>query len=178
MTRFTMLAMFALGAAGCASDPDPETAPSAPAEARAEVRDSAGTIKARASIVQVEGDLRVRIEATGMARGAYGAHIHETGRCDPPGFTTAGAHWNPGARKHGKDNPAGMHAGDLPNLLVGNDGSGIFEINVPDASLSGRSGRLLLDGDGAAIVIHAAPDDFRTDPSGNSGARIACGVLG
>ena len=176
-----LLGMLALGAAGCASDREPESvpeAPAAPSEATADVRDSAGTTRARANLVQVGTDLRVRVEAVGMARGAYGAHVHETGRCDPPGFTTAGAHWNPSARKHGKDNPAGMHKGDLPNLLVGTDGRGIFEYTIPDAVLGGPGGSILLDGDGAAIVIHASPDDFRTDPSGNSGARIACGVIG
>ena len=176
-----LLGMLALGAAGCASDREPESvpeAPAAPSEATADVRDSAGMTRARANLVQVGTDLRVRVEAVGMARGAYGAHVHETGRCDPPGFTTAGAHWNPSGRKHGKDNPAGMHKGDLPNLLVGTDGRGIFEYTIPDAVLGGPGGSILLDGDGAAIVIHASPDDFRTDPSGNSGARIACGVIG
>ncbi|HEY5722130.1 MAG TPA: superoxide dismutase family protein [Allosphingosinicella sp.] len=181
MRNMILAGMVALGAAGCASNAEPESvadSPPAPSEATAEIRDSAGMVKARANIVQVGTDLRVRIEASGMSRGAYGAHVHEAGRCDPPGFTTAGAHWNPSGRKHGKDNPAGMHKGDLPNLLVGADGSGIFEITIHDSVLSGRGGSILLDGDGAAIVIHAAPDDFRTDPSGNSGARIACGVLG
>jgi Cu-Zn family superoxide dismutase len=181
MRNDILLGMLALGVAGCASDREPESvpeAPAAPSEATADVRDSAGMTKARANIIQVGTDLRVRVEAVGMARGAYGAHVHETGRCDPPGFTTAGAHWNPSARKHGKDNPAGMHKGDLPNLLVGTDGRGIFEYTIPDAVLGGPGGSILLDGDGAAIVIHASPDDFRTDPSGNSGARIACGVVG
>ena len=93
------------------------------------------------------------------------------------GFTTAGPHWNPGNRQHGKDHPAGMHKGDLPNLLVGADGNGSFELTIANASLAGGAGDPLHDSDGAAIVIHAAPDDFRTDPSGNSGARIACGVF-
>jgi Cu-Zn family superoxide dismutase len=176
-----LIGFLALGTVGCASGEEPGTAsdsPAAPSEAIAEIRDSAGSVKARANIVKVGTDLRVRVEAVGLARGAYGAHVHESGRCDPPGFTTAGAHWNPSGRKHGKDNPAGMHKGDLPNLLVGTDGRGIFEVTIPDSVLTGQGTAVLLDGDGAAVVIHAAPDDFRTDPSGNSGARIACGVLG
>jgi Cu-Zn family superoxide dismutase len=79
---------------------------------------------------------------------------------------------------HGKDNPKGMHKGDLPNLLAGADGRGSFEYTIPNATLSGMSPNKLIDEDGAAIVIHAKADDFRTDPSGNSGDRIACGVLG
>ncbi len=113
-----------------------------------------------------------------MSPGSYGAHLHAVGRCDPPGFESAGPHWNPTGQKHGKDNPAGMHKGDLPNLLVGTDGRGSFEYTIPNAGLSGMLPNRLIDGDGAAVVIHASADDYRTDPSGNSGARIACGVLG
>ena len=128
-----------------------------------------GTVRAW----QTSGGVAFRIEASGLPHGVHGLHVHGVGRCDPPGFTTAGAHWNPTGRKHGKDNPAGMHKGDLPNLLVGTDGRGSFEITIPDVHVD-----QLRAGDGSAVVIHAAPDDFRTDPSGNSGARIACGVLG
>ena len=71
-----------------------------------------------------------------------------------------------------------MHKGDLPNLLVGTDGRGSFEYTIPNASISRRPSNVLMDADGAALVIHQQADDFRTDPSGNSGARIACGVLG
>jgi Cu-Zn family superoxide dismutase len=149
-----------------------------PSAVEADLRDSTGRIRARATITRSGDGLRLRIEALGMSPGAYGAHIHEVGRCDPPGFTTAGPHWNPTGRQHGKDNPAGMHKGDLPNLLVGADGNGSFEIDIPQTRISGGGVGALLDGDGSAMVIHASPDDFRTDPSGNSGARIACGVLG
>jgi Cu-Zn family superoxide dismutase len=111
-----------------------------------------------------------------MAAGAYGAHIHTTGRCDGPGFESAGGHWNPTDHQHGKDSPRGMHKGDLPNLLIGADGRGTMEVTIPQASIGGPVNRLL-DADGAALVIHASADDYRTDPSGNSGARIACGVF-
>jgi Cu-Zn family superoxide dismutase len=119
----------------------------------------------------------VRVEAVELARGAYGVHIHSIGRCDPPGFESAGPHWNPTGQKHGKDNPQGMHRGDLPNLLVGSDGRGSFEYTIPGGAAAAAARDALLDADGAAVVIHAQADDFRTDPSGNSGARIACGVL-
>lgn len=179
--RRLLIGGLALGLAACATSSrqeeivEPDAAPSS---VGTDLRDSAGRTRARATITQSGDGLRLRIEATGMSPGAYGAHIHAVGRCDPPGFTTAGPHWNPTGRQHGKDNPAGMHKGDLPNLLVGADGSGSFEIDVPHGRISGRGADALLDGDGAALVLHAAPDDFRTDPSGNSGARIACGVLG
>ncbi len=118
--------------------------------------------------------MRLRVEASGLAQGVHGIHVHAVGRCDSPDFASAGPHWNPAGRQHGRDNPQGMHQGDLPNLTIGADGRGSIEVAVGGAtSMAG-----LLDADGAALVIHAAPDDYRTDPSGNSGARIACGVIG
>lgn len=169
--------------AGCAQDIERTDARAtassgAAATVSADIRNAIGQSKARATATQVGDSLRVRVEAAGMPMGTYGAHIHTTGRCEAPGFTTAGPHWNPTARMHGKNNPAGQHHGDLPNLAVGTDGRGNFEITVPMTSIMGGSGPALLDADGAAIVIHAQPDDYRTDPSGSSGARIACGVFG
>ena len=149
-----------------------------PPRLNAELRDGQGRSLGRATVEQSGDSLRVSVEVAGMSAGSYGAHLHAAGRCDAPRFTTAGAHWNPIGQKHGKDNPQGMHKGDLPNLLVGADGRGSFEYTVPNAMLSGTSPAKLIDEDGASVVIHAKPDDHRTDPSGNSGARIACGVLG
>jgi Cu-Zn family superoxide dismutase len=143
----------------------------------ADLRDLGGRTRARATVEQVADSLRVRLESVDLPAGAYGAHIHSSGRCDPPGFESAGPHWNPSAQQHGKDNPQGMHRGDLPNLLVGSDGRGSFEYTIPGGAGTAASRDGLLDGDGAAVVVHAKPDDFRTDPSGNSGPRLACGVL-
>lgn len=147
-------------------------------DVKAELRASSGQLRARSTAEQVGDSIRVRIEADGLAPGAYGAHVHSTGRCDPPDFASAGPHWNPTDQKHGKDNPQGMHKGDLPNLLVGTDGRGSLEYTIPNAWIATGRTNVLLDADGAAIVIHQSPDDYRTDPSGNSGARIACGVFG
>lgn len=175
-------AMLAL--ASCATDTEatePEGAivsTIGPAVLKADLRDGQGRIRARATAEQVGDSLRVRIEAVAMSPGSYGAHLHTAGRCDPPGFTTAGPHWNPTGQMHGKDNPKGMHKGDLPNLMVGADGRGSFEYTIPNAGLSGMLPNRLIDADGASVVIHAKPDDHRTDPSGNSGGRLACGVLG
>ena len=107
-----------------------------------------------------------------MPPGTHGAHVHTVGRCDPPAFETAGSHWNPTTMKHGTMNPQGPHQGDLPNLVVDGGGRGTIGATIPGATLAS-----LLDADGAAVVIHASADDLRTDPSGNSGGRIACGVL-
>jgi Cu-Zn family superoxide dismutase len=144
----------------------------------ADLRDAQGRTRARATAESAGDSLRVRIEAVGMSPGVYGAHIHTVGRCDPPAFASAGPHWNPTGQMHGKDNPKGMHKGDLPNLTVGADGRGSFEYTIPNAGLSGMLPNRAIDADGASVVIHAKADDHRTDPSGNSGGRIACGVLG
>ena len=163
-----------------AGDAGPPSAVSTigPPRLSADLRDAQGRTRALATAEASGDSLRVRVEAVGLSAGAYGAHLHTVGRCVGPGFESAGAHWNPTGQMHGKDNPKGMHLGDLPNLIVGTDGRGSFEYTIPNAHLSGMLPTALIDGDGAAVVIHASPDDFRTDPSGKSGARIACGVLG
>ena len=182
MKRFCSLAVAAaalqLSACATTGESEADDAPQQLEMVVADLRDAGGQVRARATAEQVADSVRVRVEALQMAQGAYGAHVHTTGRCDAPGFTTAGSHWNPTTQQHGKDNPQGMHKGDLPNLLVGTDGKGSFEYTIPNATIAGRGPNLLLDADGASVVIHQSADDYRTDPSGNSGARIACGVLG
>ena len=164
--------------AACAmTGPMNEGQPPVERSASAVVRDTSGAEVAQAMATQAGDGIRVRIDVSRMAPGTYGAHLHTTGRCDPPDFASAGPHWNPTGQQHGKNNPAGMHKGDLPNLLVGSDGRGSLEIEISAVSLA-QGPMPLLDADGAAIVIHKSADDYRTDPSGNSGARIACGVFG
>lgn len=161
--------------ASCAAASDPRAGDGV-THARAELRDAGGAVVARAEARAAGSAVGVRVEAAGLAPGTYGAHIHMTGRCDPPGFESAGPHWNPAGREHGSRNPLGPHLGDLPNLIVGADGAGSIEFSLPHAALNAGD-RAILDDDGSAIVIHAGPDDYRTDPSGNSGARIACGAF-
>ncbi|MEO8605886.1 MAG: superoxide dismutase family protein [bacterium] len=108
--------------------------------------------------------------------GTHGIHIHSVGQCTPPTFDSAGPHWNPLGKKHGKDNADGPHAGDLTNIVIPASGKLETQFNLEGMTLVGEGN--LLDGDGGSIVIHAGQDDYKTDPSGNSGARIACAVLG
>lgn len=117
--------------------------------------------------------LSVAGEAT--APGTFGMHIHSIGKCQGPDFASAGPHWNPGMKQHGRDNPMGAHGGDSPNIVAGADRKLTLEYKLPDIMLEGSSG--LLDADGAALVIHEKADDYLTDPSGNSGKRISCGVF-
>ena len=145
-------------------------------DAAAVLAEPGGRPIGRAVISQHEGEARVLVEIERLAAGTYGAHIHRTGRCEAPNFDSAGAHWNPTGQQHGFSNPSGRHRGDLPNIVVGADGRGRLAFAIRGAIVAGEEG--IVDDDGAAIVIHARRDDYRTDPSGNSGPRIACGVLG
>lgn len=158
--------------AGCATMAPPAGGDSASAA----LAEPGGRVTGRATVTQEARGARVLVEVEGMAPGIYGAHIHRTGRCEGPAFDSAGAHWNPTGQRHGFRNPSGRHRGDLPNLTVGADGRGRLAFTIRAARVRGEAG--VLDADGAAIMIHAQRDDYRTDPSGNSGARIACGVLG
>ena len=143
----------------------------------AEINDSTGRNIGMATFFEnAAGDLTVTVEVSGLAPGKHGLHVHATGSCVGPDFTTAGGHFNPLNRRHGLQTSEGAHGGDLPNLVVGADGRGRFSKTVATMRLS--PGALsLMDPDGSAIVIHAAEDDGVTDATGNSGARIACGVV-
>ena len=133
-----------------------------------------GTVRAW----QTSGGVSFRLDATGLPHGVHGIHVHTIGRCVGPDFASAGAHWNPGVRKHGLNNPAGPHAGDMPNIAVSANGVLAATVTLAGARLNGPGpAGVLLDYDGASIVIHAGADDNMTDPSGNSGARIACAVI-
>lgn len=110
----------------------------------------------------------IKVQAKGLAPGVHGIHLHSVGKCEGPDFKSAGAHWNPSGREHGLANPEGAHLGDLPNLIVAADGTASAVLHVAGD---------MDDADGTALVIHADPDDNKTDPGGNSGARVACAVL-
>ncbi len=147
----------------------------APPPASATLTSESGVVMATATLTPLKDGIRLVVEGKGLPPGPHGIHIHTVGRCEAPGFTSAGPHWNPTNMKHGKDAPGGPHEGDLPNLIVGADGTGRLEATIPGMLTGGDMP--LLDADGAAVVIHAAADDYKTDPSGASGGRIACGVI-
>ncbi len=119
--------------------------------------------------------LSLTVAASGLPQGAHGFHLHTAGSCKAPDFSSAGGHLNPTGKDHGSMSPGGSHLGDLPNLDVGN--STVTSATVDLGDDRARILSWLFDDDGTAVVIHAAADDYRTNPSGNAGPRIACGVL-
>ena len=141
------------------------------AEATATLRAADGGERGRVAVLPAGNGIRLTVEASGLTPGRHGLHVHAVGRCDPPDFTSAGPHWNPDARAHGRDNPAGAHRGDLPNIEIAADGRGRLVFDLPVAAAA------LLEGEGKALIIHADADDYRTDPGGNSGGRLVCGVF-
>ena len=133
--------------------------------------------KIGAAQVRASGSgVRIDLEVSQLTPGLHGIHIHNVGKCEGPDFTTAGPHLNPTSKKHGKDNPQGPHAGDLLNLQVNAEGIGKASLLDSNATLGEGPNSLFHEG-GTSLVIHADPDDYKTDPAGNSGPRIACGVV-
>ena len=145
-------------------------------KAKADIIDTAGKSIGKATLVEQKEGVMIKLKVSGLPPGKHGYHIHETGNCATPDFKSAGGHFNPFQKHHGMENPLGKHAGDLPNLEVKQDGRAKATFVATDTTLKEGPGSLLKEG-GTAIVIHADPDDNKSDPAGNAGARIACGVI-
>ena len=153
------------------------------------IMDAEGNEIGAAVFIPIEGGTHVEVEVQGLPEGDHGIHIHQQGDCDPSGdepFSSAGDHFNPANTHHGgpmignaEATPEAeqSHAGDLGNITIGSDGGGSLTMDTNAFLLEAGAANSLRDDDGSAIVIHADPDDLMTDPSGNSGTRIACGVL-
>lgn len=131
-----------------------------------------------ASFVEGADGVTINIQAEGLPPGKHGIHIHEKAVCTPPDFKSAGGHFNPENKEHGFDNPKGFHLGDLPNLEVDADGKVNAEVTTAFVTLKPGVDNYLLDSDGSSLVIHEKMDDYKTDPAGDSGDRIACAVIG
>jgi superoxide dismutase, Cu-Zn family len=144
--------------------------------AHADIVNSTGQKIGTVTLAAASGGVRIDVDVTQLPPGTHGIHIHTVGKCEGPDFKTAGGHFNPAGKKHGKDNPEGPHNGDLLNLEVAADGHGTASLLDANVTLGDGPTSVFQPG-GTAIVIHAATDDYKTDPAGNSGARIACGVI-
>lgn len=164
-------------AAGCASAPSPLNRVAA---AYATIQNAAGEQRGTAELWQdADRIVHVEVQLVNLPPGPHGIHFHAVGKCDGDGstpFSTAGGHFNPLGRQHGLDNPLGPHGGDAPNFTVAADGTGRASFTTDRVSLTEGS-TSLFDADGSSIVIHAGADDQMSQPAGNSGGRIACGVL-
>lgn len=174
MHRIRPLAsLLALSLSGCVA---PLMSGTSQPGAIANLADANGRPAGRAIITQSADGLWIDVTATGISPGDHGLHVHATGSCDAPDFTSAGPHWNPSGHQHGRKNPQGTHAGDAPNLRADASGKGRLKSWLGAGSLSSGP-NALLDMDGAAVIVHADADDEMTDPSGKSGKRILCGVV-
>jgi superoxide dismutase, Cu-Zn family len=184
--RKTFVAFAGLAAlAACAPKADSTTKDSASGTATAmtteasaakvsvAMKDSTGKDLGTLELSDTQGGIMIMGSLKGLPAGEHAIHLHTTGSCTPT-FAAAGGHWNPTNKEHGKDNPKGPHLGDSPNITVGADGTFNGMVNTPGGTL--KAADALLDADGAAVVIHAKADDYKSQPAGAAGDRIACGV--
>ena len=144
--------------------------------AKATLYNAQGEKVGSANFTEVEGDVVIGIVGSNLPSGLHAFHINSVGKCDPPDFASAGPHFNPHGKKHGLKNPEGSHAGDLHNILVSEYGT-LKALVTAKSVTFGEGGDSLFHDGGTSIVIHASPDADVTDPAGNAGTRIACGVV-
>ena len=154
---------------GCGQSP--------PATAKATLVNNQGQKVGEATLTQTPEGVKIVMQVENLPPGEHAFHIHAKGVCATPDFASAGGHFNPSEKHHGLKNPAGPHAGDLPNITVGPDGKGNVEVVAKLVTLKEGEKNSLLQAGGTSLVIHAGADDYVSDPAGNAGARIACGVI-
>jgi Cu-Zn family superoxide dismutase len=150
--------------------------PAAAQVATAPLKDAQGQETGSVNLTQTPRGVLINVSVKGLPPGEHAFHVHAVGKCEPP-FTTAGGHFNPDNKKHGLLAADGAHAGDMPNLHIPQ--SGDLKVEIVNAAITLEKGKpnSLFDADGSAIIIHAGSDDYKTDPTGEAGGRIACGVV-
>jgi Cu-Zn family superoxide dismutase len=165
-------ALIALAGCGPASEKESANPTSV---ASAALANAAGNAVGLASLIKEGSTLSLKLTLSGMPAGEKALHFHTTGACDAPDFMSAGGHLNPTDASHGRLSETGPHLGDLPNIEIAQDGLADITIAIHGNAAAGTGH--ILDEDGTAIMIHAGPDDYKTDPAGAAGPRIACGVF-
>ncbi len=164
--------LYTLAALLCAATALPAAAQSASAPMKGTDGKEIGSV----NLTQTAQGVLINVSVKGLPPGEHALHVHAVGKCEPP-FTSAGGHFNPGAKKHGMMAPEGQHAGDMPNLHIPQSGDLTVEVLNTNITLEKGKPNSVYDADGSAVVIHAGKDDYKTDPTGDAGGRIACGVI-
>lgn len=172
MTSFHRLTIAGFAALMCAA----AASPAAAQAATAALKNADGKEVGSANLTQTPHGVLINVSVKGLPPGEHAFHVHAVGKCEPP-FTSAGGHFNPAGKKHGIMVAEGSHAGDMPNLHVPQNGD--LTVEVLNAAITLEKGKpnSVYDADGSAIVIHAGGDDYKSDPAGDAGGRIACGVI-
>jgi len=143
---------------------------------KVELKNAKGESVGTATLTPASKGVEIAVDAKGLTPGEHAIHVHEAAKCEGPDFKSAGAHFNPDKKQHGLENPAGPHAGDMKNITVGSDGTVKAKVENPHVSLGDDAHSVFANG-GTALVIHAKADDLKSDPAGNAGDRVACGLI-
>lgn len=153
------------------------TLPAFANHAKADILDPSGNKIGEVVLTQAAEGVTIALDVQKLTPGEHAMHIHAVGKCEGPDFASAGPHFNPAHKQHGVHNPNGAHAGDLPNLVASEEGTIKTEVTTNGVTLEEGVENSLFGAEGTAVIIHAGPDDNVTDPAGNAGGRIACGVI-
>ena len=173
------LAASALVSAALAIDgtgPAPDASSGQPRPVTVKLVDARSDSIGTATLSPAPTGVSIALAVKGLSPGEHAIHVHGTARCEGPAFTSAGGHFNPEQKQHGINNPQGPHAGDMPNFTVDSTGRSSATVVAPGVTL-GDDPRSVFTGGGTALVIHEKADDMKSDPAGNAGARVACGVI-